>query len=83
MGTVGVEESPDSDITIYSYQKTAYINLKNQHTGDIYIYNMAGQLITSRETASGLVNIGIKAPGVYIVKVVSEKEITTTKVYIQ
>jgi hypothetical protein len=44
---------------------------------------MAGQLITSRETASGLVNIGIKAPGVYIVKVVSEKEITTTKVYIQ
>jgi hypothetical protein len=83
MGTVGVEESPDSDITIYSYQKTAYINLKNQHTGDIYIYNMAGQLITSRETASGLVNIGINAPGVYIVKVVSEKEITTTKVYIQ
>jgi hypothetical protein len=83
MGTVGVEESPDSDITIYSYQKTAYINLKNQHTGDIYIYNMAGQLITSRETASGLVNIGIKAPGVYIVKVVSEKKITTTKVYIQ
>jgi hypothetical protein len=83
MGTVGVEESPDSDITIYSYQKTAYINLKNQHTGDIYIYNMAGQLITSRETASGLVNIGINAPGVYIVKVVSEKKITTTKVYIQ
>jgi hypothetical protein len=80
---LSVEDDEQSSLSIYSYQKTVYVNFNNQHTGDIYIYNMAGQLITSRETASGLVNIGINAPGVYIVKVVSEKEITTTKVYIQ
>ena len=80
---LSVEDDEQSSLSIYSYQKTVYVNFNNHHSGDIYIYNMAGQLITSRETASGLVNIGLNAPGVYIVKVVSEKEITTTKVYIQ
>ena len=83
MGTVGFEETPDSEIGIYSYQQTAYINLKDKITGDIYIYNMAGQLITSRETAIGLVCVGINAPGIYIVKVVSDKKTTTDKIFIQ
>jgi hypothetical protein len=80
---LSVEDDEQSSLSIYSYQKTVCVNFNNHHSGDIYIYNMAGQLITSRETASGLVNIALNAPGVYIVKVVSEKEITTTKVYIQ
>jgi len=83
LGTVGVEETPDSEIAIYSYHETAYINLKDQWKGDIYIYNMAGQLITSREAATGLVSLGINAPGIYIVKVVSDKKTTTAKIFIQ
>jgi len=80
---LSVDDDEQSSLSIYSYQKTVYVNFNKQLTGDIYIYNMAGQLITSRETASGLAHIGLNAPGVYIVKVVSEKEISTTKVYIQ
>ena len=80
---LSVDDDEQSSLSIYSYQKTVYVNFNKQLTGDIYIYNMAGQLITSRETASGLAHIGLNAPGVYIVKVVSDKEITTTKVYIQ
>ena len=82
-GTVGLEETPDSEIAIYSYHKTAYIKLKNQIKGDIYIYNMAGQLLTSQEAATGLVSLGISAPGIYIVKVVSNKKTTTAKIFIQ
>lgn len=80
---LSVNEDEASDISIYSYHKTAYINLKNQLKGDIYIYNMAGQLITSQETACGLVSLGINAPGIYIVKVVSDKGTTTAKIFIQ
>ena len=83
MGTVGFEETPVSEIAIYSHHKTAYINLRDQLKGDIYIYNMTGQLITSRETAIGLVSVGINTPGIYIVKVVSEKKTTTAKIFIQ
>lgn len=80
---LSVDDDEQSSLSIYSYQKTVYVNFNNHLTGDIYIYNMAGQLITARETASGLAHIGLNAPGVYIVKVVSDKEINTTKVYIQ
>jgi hypothetical protein len=80
---LSVNEDEASGISIYSYHKTAYINLKNQLKGDIYICNMAGQLITSRQTATGLVSLGINAPGIYIVKVVSDKETTTAKIFIQ
>lgn len=83
MGTVGVDESQDSDISIYSYQKTAYINLKNQLKGDVYIFNMAGQLITSVEKASGLVSAGINTPGIYLVKVVSNNKTSVAKILIR
>lgn len=80
---LSVDDNEQNSLSIYSYQKTVYVNFNKQLTGDIYIYNMAGQLITSRETASGLAHIGLNETGVYIVKVVSDKEISTTKVYIQ
>jgi len=79
---LSVDENKASDISIYSYHKTAYINLKNQLTGDIFIYNMAGQLITSREAANGLVPFTLNTQGVYIVKVVSDNEIMTKRIFI-
>jgi len=80
--TVGVEETPATEIAIYSYRKTAYINLPENTNGDIYIYTIAGQMITSLESVSGLVPVILTAPGVYIVKVVGETKISTAKVLI-
>ena len=82
LGTVGVEETPATEIAIYSYRKTAYINLPENTNGDIYIYTIAGQMITSLESVSGLVPVILTAPGVYIVKVVGETKISTAKVLI-
>jgi len=81
--SVGVDEKETTSANIYSYQQTVYVNLTDNTQGDIYIYNLAGQLVTARESASGNVQIGLNATGVYMVKVITEKETLTQKVVIR
>ena len=68
---------------IYSYRKTAYINLKNDVQGDIFIYNMAGQLVAKKLAAKGMNEIDISNIGNYIVKVVTDKTSQVKKIFIQ
>jgi hypothetical protein len=82
-GTTSVPENEKSISSIYSYQQTVYVNLADNTQGDIYIYNLAGQLVTAKESASGNVRIGLNSMGVYMVKVVTEKETLTQKVVIR
>ena len=79
---LSVDENKASDISIYSYNKTAYINLFDLKHCDIYIYTIAGQLVASRESASGMVSVSLNTGGVYIVKVVSDNEIMTKRIFI-
>jgi len=81
--SVGVDEKETSSANIYSYQQTVYVNLADNAQGDIYIYNLAGQLVTAKESASGNVRIGLTSTGVYMVKVVTQKETLTQKVVIR
>lgn len=81
--SVGVDEKETTTANIYSYQQTVYVNLSENTKGDIYVYNLAGQLITAQESASGNVRIGLNSIGVYMVKVVTEKETLTHKVVIR
>ena len=81
--SVGIDEKETTTASIYSYQQTVYVNLADNTQGDIYIYNLAGQLITAQESASGNVRIGLNSLGVYMVKVVTEKETLTQKVVIR
>ena len=81
--SVGIDEKETTTANIYSYQQTVYVNLADNAQGDIYIYNLAGQLITAQESASGNVRIGLTSLGVYMVKVVTEKETLTQKVVIR
>jgi hypothetical protein len=81
--SVGVDEKETTSANIYSYQQTVYVNLADNTQGDIYIYNLAGQLITAQESASGNVRIGLTSTGVYMVKVITEKETLTQKVVIR
>ena len=82
-GTTSVPENEKSISNIYSYQQTVYVNLTDNTQGDIYIYNLAGQLVTTKESASGNVRIGLTSTGVYMVKVITEKETLTQKVVIR
>jgi len=83
-GTTSVPENGSVvNTNIYSYQETVYVNLADNTEGNIYIYNLAGQLVTAKESASGNVRIGLTSTGVYMVKVVTQKETLTQKVMIR
>lgn len=81
--TTGIDENESTSANIYSYQQTVYVNFANNTQGDIYIYNLAGQLVSTNESASGNVRIRLNSTGVYMVKVITEKETLTQKVVIR
>jgi hypothetical protein len=83
MGSVGIDNPTAETCKIYSYDKTAVINLPSQTKGDIYIYNLAGQLISVKESATGEVRISMNSSGVYMVKVVSKMETINQKIWIR
>ena len=68
---------------IYSYRKTAYINLKSGVEGNIFIYNVAGQLIETRLSARDMNEISLRNTGNYIVKIVSDRSTEVKKIFIQ
>ncbi|MEI6900837.1 MAG: T9SS type A sorting domain-containing protein, partial [Bacteroidota bacterium] len=81
-GTLGVDKKEKTLANIYGYQKTVYIDLKDQLKGDAMIYNMSGQLITSASVQQGLNRINLQTPGVYVVKVITERGVVNEKVWI-
>jgi hypothetical protein len=72
-----------NDLVIYSNRSTVYVNLANALNGDIYIYNVAGQLVTSANGVKGLNTFELINTGNYIVKVVSPETTLVKKVWIQ
>jgi len=78
-----VPDNKNVAATIYSYRKTAYINLKSGVEGNIFIYNLAGQLIETRLSARDMNEINLRKTGNYIVKIVSDKSTQVKKIFIQ
>lgn len=81
LGVSAVTENPKSEAAIYSNLNTVYINLKGQSQGNIYVYNMAGQLITTQPAKQGMNEIRLQHSGNYIVKVVDRTNSTVKKVW--
>ncbi len=81
-GTTGLKENRKDAATVYSYQKTVYINMADQALGDIFIYNIAGQQVASRLSAKGMNEIRLPNGGNYIVKVISKNNTVVRKVFI-
>jgi len=50
--------------------------------GDIYIYNVAGQLVATKLSAKGMNEININNTGHYIVKVITRTKTVVKKVLI-
>ena len=80
---LGVPDNKNVAATVYSYQKTAYINMNSLVKGDIFIYNIAGQLVASKVSAKGTNEINLSNTGNYIVKVVTDKTLQVKKIFIQ
>jgi hypothetical protein len=61
------DESAQSDA--YSFQKTVFVNIKDNAKGEILIYTAGGKLVFSTPAVQGISRFYLKMPGVYIIKV--------------
>lgn len=53
----------------YSFQKTIFVDIKDNSKGDIYIYSVNGKLVYSTPTVQGISRYYFNVPGIYIVKI--------------
>jgi PKD repeat protein len=79
---VGVETEHNDIYTAYSTKKTIYVNLKQ--SAQVYIYDLDGKLIETKPVLAGLnqFSTGISS-GVYIVKIMLEKEVFTKRIIVE
>ena len=84
---VGIPENDptSSDIQIYSKEKSIYVDIPDEIQGEITIFNILGQKITSAPVLGKHLNrIDLeKGGGYFIVQVKSDKEVVAGKVFIR
>jgi hypothetical protein len=70
-------------VDVWSHDKTIYINNEQNIQGEVIVYNMMGQKVYHGTLEGNLNTIGMTGQsGYYIVKVISDQNLTTTKVFI-
>jgi trimeric autotransporter adhesin len=83
LGTTGISDPAKSITNIYSFKKTAFIDLKDQAKGNIFIYNVAGQLVSTRAASKGMNEVKLPNTGIYMVKVITAKSTMVKKIWIE
>ena len=82
-GPLSINEAENAVAAVYANRNIVYIDLKNNVEGDIFIYNISGQLVATIPSATGSKRISLANTGNYIVKVISEKSTMVKKVFVQ
>jgi len=82
-GTLSVKKTENTVAGVYANHGVVYINMKDNAEGDIYIYNVTGQLVSTVNATQGINKINIANTGNYIVKVITKKSTMVKKVFIQ
>lgn len=82
-GTTGLADPAKTITNIYSYQQTAFIDLKDQSMGNIFIYNAAGQLVRTQAVSKGMNEVKLPNTGIYMVKVITAKSTLVKKIWIE
>lgn len=81
---LGNNETPmEENILISTRQRQILFTFTENTTADIYVYNMAGQLIANELAANGNSTMEMPTAGIYIAKAVSHNGITIKKVIIR
>jgi hypothetical protein len=84
--TAGIGDNENSNILdIYSYNSNIYIINPNFINADIVVYNLMGQEVSTNKVFGEEFNsfhLNVKQ-GYYIVKVISEQSISTSKIYLK
>lgn len=80
---LGIDDDLNEAFNIYSFDKDVYVAVPQNTTGIIAIYDMMGKEIVS-EAISGSVNtVTLEKSAYYIVKVTTDENIETKKVFIK
>jgi len=82
-GPLAVNNVENSFANIYSNSHTVYIDMKDNMKGNIFVYNMTGQLVAKVPASQGRSTINLANTGNYIVKVICDKSTMVKKVFIQ
>ncbi len=82
-GPLAADEIKSVSANIYSYEKTVFVDLNKYIKGDVFIYNISGQLVAKVLSAQGSNMINLQNTGNYIVKVILDNSMLVKKVCIQ
>ncbi|MFZ4401856.1 MAG: T9SS type A sorting domain-containing protein [Bacteroidales bacterium] len=84
LSPLGVSNNVIENTSVYSYDNTIYVN-SNENIKQIAIYNTLGQLIKLIENKSGLISVNMNGnpSAYYIVRVVSDKNTYSEKVFVK
>ncbi|HPT03234.1 MAG TPA: T9SS type A sorting domain-containing protein [Bacteroidales bacterium] len=83
LSLVGVEEPENAPGNIYSYDNTVYVEMPANTKGDVRIYNISGQMVASKPSVTGYCSFNPGPTGIYIVKVLTDKQVLSKKVWIR
>jgi hypothetical protein len=81
--SLSVEENDMNPIQVYAFHDFVYIKTPVNTKGEAVIYDLMGREIMSFDIQQGLTRKHVFESGYYIVKVVSDAELTTQMVYIK
>jgi hypothetical protein len=76
-----LNEKPESDA--YSFQKTIFVDNKDNSKGEVLIYTVAGKLVYSTPAVQGISRYYFNVPGIYIVKIQTKNVNLIRKVVIK
>ena len=80
--TVSVNETKaGNSVLIYSYNNNIYVTVDNQ--AQVEIFNLSGQKVQSQILYAGRNTLTQGKSGVYLIKVISDNELTTKKVFVK
>jgi len=73
-----------NNISIYSFNKSVFVNYHLQSPADILVYDITGRIIAEESLKHGLNEIQLHVEtGYFFVKVISSANIKTQKVFIK
>jgi C1A family cysteine protease len=81
--SLAVNENGYEANNIYSFNRKVVVDLMQNKTGSVFIYNISGQLVAKSNVLQGINKIDIATTGNYIVKLLTEKSIQVNKIWIQ
>jgi hypothetical protein len=72
-----------SSINVYSNLRDIYVEVPANTQGDIFVYNMMGQNVAGTKISGTLNKVSLSESAYYVVKVISNEQITSKKVFIK